>query len=159
MKEGKKFLESLMHSARMLGIGAENICQQNDYDCSWLLDPLARWSEKAYGKDIFSETAKGYVEYSINVARAQSLYEKKGKYLPELLDTIKSDVYNDEKYMVPYMWAAILIYAFWPSMVNHIPFFREEFLNKLDDKSKVLELACGHGVLSLLSAEYNKNCK
>ena len=55
--------------------------------------------------------------------------------------------------MVPYMWAAILIYALWPSMVNHLALFRDEFLKRLPKQARVLELACGHGVLSLLAAE------
>ncbi len=55
--------------------------------------------------------------------------------------------------MVPYMWAAILIYAFWPSMVNHLALFRNNFLRRLPPNARVIELACGHGVLSLLAAE------
>lgn len=157
MNEGKKFLDSLMASVKMVGVGAQEVCSKHDADCSWLLDPLARWSEKAYGEEIFQATAKGYAEYSINVSRAQAIYEKNGKYVPELLDTIKATVYDDEKYMVPYMWAAILIYAFWPSMVSHIPFFRDEFLSNIKQDGKVLELACGHGVMGLLAADYRKD--
>jgi 2-polyprenyl-3-methyl-5-hydroxy-6-metoxy-1,4-benzoquinol methylase len=66
---------------------------------------------------------------------------------------IMSEVYEDEGYMVPYMWAAVLIYVFWPSMVNHIALFRDNFLQRLPPNASVLELASGHGVLSLLAAE------
>jgi 2-polyprenyl-3-methyl-5-hydroxy-6-metoxy-1,4-benzoquinol methylase len=69
--------------------------------------------------------------------------------MPEIL----SGVYDDAGYMVPYMWAAVLIYAFWPSMVKHIALFRDEFLRRLPPNAEVLELACGHGVLGLLAAE------
>src|SRR5215831_20430938 len=55
--------------------------------------------------------------------------------------------------MVPYMVAAILIYAFWPSMIAHVALFRDEFLRRLPPNATVLELASGHGVLSLLAAE------
>jgi cyclopropane fatty-acyl-phospholipid synthase-like methyltransferase len=51
------------------------------------------------------------------------------------------------------MWAAILIYAFWPSMVNHLALFRDKFLRCLPPNASVLELASGHGVLGLLAAE------
>jgi len=51
------------------------------------------------------------------------------------------------------MWAAILIYALWPSMIKHIAMFRDEFLRRLAQDASVLELAAGHGVLSLLAAE------
>jgi 2-polyprenyl-3-methyl-5-hydroxy-6-metoxy-1,4-benzoquinol methylase len=69
------------------------------------------------------------------------------------LDDVVSEVYEDEGYMVPYMWAAILIYPFWPSMVNHIAMYRVDFLKLLPPNARVLELASGHGVLSLLAAE------
>jgi 2-polyprenyl-3-methyl-5-hydroxy-6-metoxy-1,4-benzoquinol methylase len=62
-------------------------------------------------------------------------------------------VYEDEGYMVPYMWAAILIYPFWPSMIGHIALFRDEFVRRLPQNATVRELAAGHGVLSLLAAE------
>jgi 2-polyprenyl-3-methyl-5-hydroxy-6-metoxy-1,4-benzoquinol methylase len=69
--------------------------------------------------------------------------------MPEIV----SGVYDDAGYMVPYMWAAILIYAFWPSMVEHIALFRDGFLRRLPPNAEVLELACGHGVMGLLAAE------
>src|SRR5207245_6190502 len=69
--------------------------------------------------------------------------------MPEIM----SGVYEDEGYAVPYMWAAILIYALWPSMIRHIAMFRDEFLRRLAQNASVLELAAGHGVLSLLAAE------
>jgi SAM-dependent methyltransferase len=64
-----------------------------------------------------------------------------------------SEVYEQEGYMVPYMWAAILIYPFWPSMINHIAMYREDFIKALKPNAKVLELASGHGVMGLLAAE------
>ena len=71
------------------------------------------------------------------------------KQSPELI----SEVYEDEGYMVPYMWAAILIYPFWPSMISHIALYRDDFLKALPPGAKVLELASGHGVMGLLAAE------
>jgi 2-polyprenyl-3-methyl-5-hydroxy-6-metoxy-1,4-benzoquinol methylase len=64
-----------------------------------------------------------------------------------------SGVYEYEGYMVPYMWAAILIYPFWPSMIGHIAMFRDDFVRRLPRNATVRELAAGHGVLSLLAAE------
>lgn len=153
MNEGEAFLEALSRKAKMLAPSAIATYEVNRELCSWLLDPLARWTEAAYGKQAFDDAAKGYAKYCMGVARAQEVYERSGKYVPENMPEIMSAVYEDEGYMVPYMWAAILIYAFWPSMVNHIAMFRDEFLRPLPRNAKVLELACGHGVLSLLAAE------
>jgi 2-polyprenyl-3-methyl-5-hydroxy-6-metoxy-1,4-benzoquinol methylase len=153
MNEGEAFLEAMDQKARILAPGARANYEANKDLCSWLLNPLARWAEAAYGKQVFEDAARGYALYCIGVAQAQRIYEKAGRYTPEAMPEIMSGVYEDEGYMVPYMWAAILIYAFWPSMVNHLAMFRNDFLRRLPADARVLELACGHGVLSLLAAE------
>ena len=38
-------------------------------------------------------------------------------------------------------------------MINHLTLFRNQFLRRLPPNARVLELACGHGVLSLIAAE------
>jgi SAM-dependent methyltransferase len=153
MNQAEAFLEALDRKARMFAPGARATYEANKDLCSWLLNPLARWAEAAYGAKVFDEAARGYASYCLGVAQAQRIYEKAGRYTPEAMPEIMSGVYEDEGYMVPYMWAAILIYAFWPSMVNHLAFFRNNFLRRLPADASVLELACGHGVLSLLAAE------
>jgi 2-polyprenyl-3-methyl-5-hydroxy-6-metoxy-1,4-benzoquinol methylase len=137
----------------MLVPSARATYEANQDLCSWLLNPLARWGEAAYGEKVFEDAALGYAKYCFGVAQAQQIYERAGRYTPETMPEIMSSVYADEGYMVPYMWAAILIYAFWPSMVNHLALFRNNFLRRLPPNGRVLELACGHGVLSLLAAE------
>ena len=153
MKQAEAFLEAMDRKARMLTPGARATYEANQDLCSWLLNPLARWAEAAYGEKAFEEAARGYAKYCLGVAQAQQIYERAGRYTPEAMPEIMSGVYEDEGYMVPYMWAAILIYAFWPSMVNHLALFRNNFLRRLAPNARVLELACGHGVLSLLAAE------
>jgi len=153
MKEGKQFLEALDRKARVFASSARAAYESNRELCSWLLNPLARWAEAAYGTGVFDVAAHGYAEYCVGVAKAQQAYERSGKYVPEALPEIMSQVYEREGYMVPYMWAAILIYPFWPSMVSHLGLFRDEFVRRLPSRAAVLELAAGHGVLSLLAAE------
>jgi 2-polyprenyl-3-methyl-5-hydroxy-6-metoxy-1,4-benzoquinol methylase len=153
MKQGEAFLEAMDQKARMLAPAARATVEANKDLCSWLLNPLARWAEAAYGEKAFAEAARGYAKYCLGVAQAQKIYESAGRYTPEAMPEIMSGVYEDEGYMVPYMWAAILIYAFWPSMVNHLALFRNNFLRRLPPDARVIELACGHGVLSLLAAE------
>ena len=153
MKDAWAFLRGLETNARMFAPSARATFEANEALCSWLLDPLARWADAAYGDRAFTDAAKGYAKYCLGVWKSQQLYEKNGKYQPESVAEVISEVYADEGYMVPYMWAAILIYAFWPSMVNHITLFRDHFLKSLPAGAGVLELASGHGVMSLLSAE------
>ena len=153
MKQAEAFLDALDRKARMLAPGARATFDTNRELCSWLLNPLARWAEAAYGEKAFDDAARGYARYCLGVAQAQKVYERAGRYTPEAMPEIMSGVYEDEGYMVPYMWAAILIYAFWPSMVNHLALFRDKFLRRLPQDARVIELACGHGVLSLLAAE------
>ena len=153
MKDARDFLRSLDTNARVLAPAARATFEANEALCSWLLDPLAHWAAGAYGDRAFEDAAKGYAKYCLGVWKSQQLYEKTGRYTPETLPELISEVYEDEGYMVPYMWAAILIYPFWPSMINHIMLYREEFLKAVPPGGEVLELASGHGVMSLLAAE------
>src|SRR5208282_631493 len=139
--------------AKLLAPSARATFEANKELCSWLLNPLGRWAETAYGAKAYDDAASGYAKYCIGVAQAQQVYERAGRYTPEAMPEIVSGVYEDEGYMVPYMWAAILIYAFWPSMIGHLSLFRDQFLRRLPKDAEVLELASGHGVLSLLAAE------
>lgn len=153
MIDAKAFLRSLEANAKMFAPSARATFEANEALCSWMLNPLARWAEAAYGDRAFADAAKGYAKYCLGVWKSQQLYEKTGRYTPESMPELIAEVYEDEGYMVPYMWAAILIYPFWPSMVNHIALYRDDFLKSVPLGGKVLELASGHGVLSLLAAE------
>jgi 2-polyprenyl-3-methyl-5-hydroxy-6-metoxy-1,4-benzoquinol methylase len=153
MKPAEAFLSAIERRARMFAPSARATFRAHQELCCWVLDPLARWARAAYGEKAFDDAALGYARYCLGVAQAQQIYERAGKYTPEAMPEIVSGVYEDEGYMVPYMWAAILIYAFWPSMIAHIALFRDEFLRRLPANATVLELASGHGVLSLLAAE------
>ena len=153
MADANTFLQALDRKARLFAPSARATVQANHELCSWLLDPLARWAHAAYGEKAFEDAARGYARYCLGVAKAQQAYEQVGRYAPQALPDVVSEVYEDEGYMVPYMWAAILIYPFWPSMVNHIALYRNDFLRSLPPQARVMELASGHGVLSLLGAE------
>jgi 2-polyprenyl-3-methyl-5-hydroxy-6-metoxy-1,4-benzoquinol methylase len=153
VKTAEAFLTALERRSKMLAPRAIATFDANRELCTWLLDPLARWAEAAYGDKAFDDAAVGYARYCLGVAQAQAIYERVGRYTPEAMPDIVSGVYDDAGYMIPYMWAAILIYAFWPSMVGHLALFRDDFLRRLPRGAAVLELACGHGVLSLLAAE------
>jgi len=153
MADANTFLEALDRKARMFAPAARATIEANRELCSWLLDPLARWAQGAYGEKAFEDAARGYARYCLGVAKAQQAYEQAGRYAPQALTDVVSEVYEDEGYMVPYMWAAILIYPFWPSMINHIAMYRNDFVRSLPPQARVMELASGHGVLSLLAAE------
>ena len=149
----RAFSRAWKQDARKFAPSARATFEANEALCSWLLDPLARWAEAAYGDRAFEDAAKGYAQYCMGVWKSQQLYEKLGRYTPENLPELMSEVYEHEGYMVPYMWAAILIYPFWPSMISHIELYRDGFLKELPPGANLLELASGHGVLGLLAAE------
>lgn len=153
MTDAQAFLNGLDSKAKTFAPSARATFEANQELCSWLLDPLARWTEAAYGDRAFEDAAKGYAKYCMGVWKSQQMYEKSGRYTPESMPELVSEVYEDEGYMVPYMWAAILIYPFWPSMIQHIALYRDEFVNALPPDAKLLELASGHGVMGLLAAE------
>ncbi|WP_435627777.1 class I SAM-dependent methyltransferase [Candidatus Ferrigenium straubiae] len=157
MAEKNDFLEALEKKARMFYPSAHKAYEHNQDICDWLLFPLSRWAREAYGEEVFEHAVKGYAQYCMHVSQAQRKYEQEGKYTPESLPDIIEHVYEDSAYMTPYMWAAILIYAFWESMANHIRLFRDEFLDKLPATPTILELACGHGVMGLAAIEHRKD--
>ncbi|MCP5055402.1 MAG: class I SAM-dependent methyltransferase [bacterium] len=153
MKEGTRFLEALQENAKMFAPAVMQNVAIHEEDCAWLLDPLARWTQDAYGDEAFELAAKGYARYCIDVTTRQRKYEKSGVFTEAELAEVTEEVYQDPEYMIPYMWAAVLIYPYWPSMVRHLSFFRDRFLGSLGEDPRVLELACGHGVMGLLAAE------
>lgn len=153
MADNSAFLGALDRKAKWLAPAARATFASNQQLASWLLDPLARWASAAYGDGVFDDAARGYAKYCLGVAKAQQIYEQAGKYTPEAMPDVISEVYEDEGYMVPYMWAAILIYPFWPSMVNHLAMYRDDFLKALAPNAKILEIAAGHGVMGLMAAE------
>jgi len=153
MMDANAFLRGLDSKAKMFASSARATFEANEELCSWLLNPLAHWAEAAYGDRAFEDAAKGYAKYCMGVWKSQQLYEKTSRYTTETMPELVSEVYEDEGYMVPYMWAAILIYPFWPSMINHLALYRDNFLKSLPPSAKLLELASGHGVMGLLAAE------
>lgn len=159
MKDATAFLNSLDAKARLFSPAAKASYESNKEICSWLLDPLARWADAAYGAEVFDDAAKGYAKYCMEVWKYQQLYEKNGRFTPGAIPEIISEVYEDEGYMIPYMWALILIYPFWPSMVNHITMYRDDFLKEVPQGGTILEVAPGHGVMGLLAAETRPDIK
>ena len=153
------FMGALEKHAKMMFPAAHATVEANQDLCGWVLNPLARWASAAYGEHAFEDAVKGYARYCMGVWKAQQLYEKAGRFTPHELPEIMTNVYADEGYMVPYMWAAILIYPFWQSMTAHIAMYRDQFVKALPPQANVLELACGHGVLSLLAAEERKDIR
>jgi 2-polyprenyl-3-methyl-5-hydroxy-6-metoxy-1,4-benzoquinol methylase len=154
MMNGKAFLDALDIKAKRYADSARQSYESHEEICGWLFDPLARWAQAAYGDSVFEQAARGYAQYCMHVSQAKQKYEQTGRYTPENLPAIIENVYEDSSYMTPYMWAAILIYGFWPSMTNHIRMFREDFLNRLPTNPRILELACGHGVMGLLAVNH-----
>lgn len=151
MAGSERFLEALKRKARLLAGAALATYESDQKTADWLLEPLAEWAEKAYGPSIFDDAIRGYAEYCMHVGKAFRVYEREGRYTPENLSEIVETVYEDDAVMVPYMWAAILIYPFWPSMIAHLRHFRA-FVASVPQDGSVLELASGHGVFACLAA-------
>ena len=60
MTDAKAFLQGLEIKARTFSAAARATVEANDELCSWMMDPLARWAEAAYGERAFADAAKGY---------------------------------------------------------------------------------------------------
>nr|CRH04437.1 protein of unknown function [Candidatus Magnetococcus massalia] len=152
MQGSERFLTALDTHVKLIAKGARKTVAANQELADWMLEPLADWTVKAYGEETFESIAKAYFEYSMSVAKCQKDYEAAGRYTAGAVEEVKKEVYGKSGVMIPYMWAAVLIYAFWPSMVNHLRLFRHDFVEQLPKEARVAEMACGHGVLGLLTA-------
>ena len=151
--EGEKFLEALQRKAKLLYPSVRKTVDRFPDDCYWLLDPLARWTRDAFGDEAFDLSAKGYARFAIEVNMLQKAYEESDSFFSGTHDSVVDEVYDNPEYMIPYMWAAVLIYPYWPSMVRHIAFLRDKFVRALPPQGRILELACGHGALGLVAIE------
>jgi len=81
--ETNAFLKGLESKAKTFVPAARATIEANSELCSWLLDPLARWTQAAYGDRAFEDAAKGYAKYCLGVWKSQQQYEKAGRYTPE----------------------------------------------------------------------------
>ena len=88
--DAQEFVSALQRRAKIFAPSATATFEANQELCSWLLDPLARWTEAAYGEQAFDEAALGYAKYCLGVAQAQQIYERTGKYTPEAMPEIVS---------------------------------------------------------------------
>lgn len=157
MSAQNEFLLALQKHGKLFYPAAFRSYSENQAICDWMLQPLARWAQAAYGDEVFEHAVRGYAQYCLHVGQAQRKYEQQGSYQPDALPEIIQSVYENSDYMTPYMWAAILIYPFWASMTEHLTLFREDFLDRLPADSRIAELACGHGVMGLLAAEHRQD--
>ncbi len=99
MADATTFLEALNRKAKILAPAARATFEANTGLCSWVLDPLARWTQAAYGDRAFEDAAQGYARYCLGVLKSQQIYEQAGKYTPDALPNFMAEVYEGEGYM------------------------------------------------------------
>lgn len=155
---GEQFLTALAAKNKLFHRTAAAAYLSSPDTMSWFFDPLAKWAKQAYGEDVFGVAATGYIEYCMNVAKCQAKYEKTGVFNDQSFGEVEQSVYQNDSAMTPYMWAALLIYGFWPSMTEQIKLFRE-FIEQLEDNAQLAEFACGHGAMGLVAAHHHKTLK
>jgi len=74
MTDANAFLRGLDSKAKTFAPAARATLEANEELTSWLLNPLARWAEAAYGDRAFEDAAKGYAKYCMGVWKSQQLY-------------------------------------------------------------------------------------
>ncbi len=157
MSNSTKFHDALKTHGRWFYPSVASVYEREKEICDWMLTPLATWAEAVYGEEVFEVAAKGYAEYCLSVSKAQRAYEETGVFNPSDVGAITREIYHEKAIMTPYMWAAVLIYPFWPSMINHLFLFRDHFLDSLPENPRIVELGCGHGVVGMLAAAHRRD--
>ena len=64
MKTAEAFLSAIERRAKMFAPSARATFRANEELCSWVLDPLARWADAAYGEKAFDDAALDGAEES-----------------------------------------------------------------------------------------------
>ena len=154
MEQAQLFLDAMDRKAKMFARSARATFEANRELCGWLLNPLARWAESAYGSDVFDVAARGYAEYCVGVAKAYTDIRARWAATPLRVCRRLCQACMRTKAI----WCLTCGPPFSSirsghPVVSHIAMFRDDFVRRLPPNATVRELAAGHGVLSLLAAE------
>lgn len=116
------------------------------------------WIVRAFGTNVLADIAEGYVMFTLEVNRAQLLYEKRGSYEFTSFEEANKHVYQNAAYMRKYYWGIFAILFFWSHYVELVDFFLNRFVSRLCSES-IIEIAPGHGLWGLMALNAKQSTK
>jgi ubiquinone/menaquinone biosynthesis C-methylase UbiE len=118
-----------------------------------LAEPLVNYAESILGENWASELASGYIAFVNEVNRAQSIYEREGKYQHSSFDEVAKLTYLSKEFMRDYHWGVYVTTFAWKHHLLLNDFFNRMFLRNLECKKDgfLVDLGTGSGVWLSLS--------
>ncbi len=108
------------------------------------------WAKKYLGDSYIEVLINGYASFVLDVNRSQLKYEVDKIYKNKTYEEVYRTVYSNPAHMELYHWGVFLTTFAWEHHLKIYDFFIKQFIAKLSDNGKVLDLGSGSGVWSLL---------
>lgn len=113
------------------------------------------WLWESGGEKRLHQAIDDYVSFSYLVNRSQYQYELAGKYENDSFDHVFQEVYNQQS-MENYLWGLFLANFLWSHHAEICLFFEDRFIPKIQENSKIVELAPGHGAWGIWAVSETK---
>lgn len=103
------------------------------------------WLLLARGEDAIEKSVDAFVQFTTDVNIAQARYEADGHYEYTSFDEVNAIHYSQDSQMQGYLWGIYLTNFLWAHHLEICLFFKDRFLSRLKEKSRLIEVAPGHG--------------
>jgi SAM-dependent methyltransferase len=112
---------------------------------------LVGWAQRVLGDRAIPRTVDAFVRFSSDVNLAQARYELEGRYESKSYAECYDAVYNEQDTMDDYLWGVYLTNFLWAHHMDVSMFFEDRFLARLPERSRLVEIAPGHGGWGLMA--------
>lgn len=109
-----------------------------------------RWVTVSFGDDALAKVVDGYAFFTMEVNRAQQIYELAGRYQISTFAEANALFYQQPEYMRDYYWGVFAILFCWPHYVELMDFYLDRFVRGLKG-GRLVEIAPGHGAWGVLA--------
>ena len=103
------------------------------------------WAERARGPRAIERAVDAYAQFTTDVNLAQARYERTGEYENHSFEELLANHYSQESEMSTYLWGIYLTNFLWAHHMELWRKFDEEFVCRLPERSRLVEIAPGHG--------------
>jgi SAM-dependent methyltransferase len=119
-----------------------------------LADTFLGWAVRAWGRDALPEMVDAFVRFTTSVNMSQARYERAGRYEHKTFADCLSGLYNAEESMDDYLLGVYLTNFLWAHHAEICFRYEDNFLKRLTDVRKIVEIAPGHGGWGALALKH-----
>jgi 2-polyprenyl-3-methyl-5-hydroxy-6-metoxy-1,4-benzoquinol methylase len=160
MSRTKAFLAYLLENAPSYAPKVIGVHAMDPQGFTELAEPMLEWASVALGEDAYLDRlTNGYVAFVSEVNMAQMVYEQTGHYENASFEDVYKVAYGDPEFMSDYHWGVYVTTFAWEHHLALYRFFRNDFLSKLEDNARIVDLGAGSGIYNLLAMHARKNLR